>query len=384
MNFTHSLITAAALLCTVHSLDAQTLTQSLSLRPGWNAVYLEVTPDANAVETVFQSLTNAGVLESVWRRRTETSSVQFVQFPAQLLPDAEDWLTWFPAAGNRAVLRSLHVVHGGHGLLIKLTSSASPQTLTITGRPVIQPHVWQKGQYSLTGFCVNPATPPTFASFFTGSTAHATSGVRKMDATTGQWVAIAANETITRGQAYMVFSSDFSTFQGPASVEVDDRGKLDFSEFLVERPITLRNSRAADSSFSLRVLASGGAGTAEGVALSVYNDWSGTQDTNGDGAADLPGWVPLSGTASSIPVRLNTTRTVRVGIRRQDMAGQGRHLPFASLLEITTPQGTCHQVGVRADGMPAPGDPSQYAGLWVGHAVVDRVQQVTQNANPTP
>jgi hypothetical protein len=384
MNFFRSLIITGALSCNAQTLPAQTLTQSVSLRAGWNAVFLEVTPDANSVEAVFQPLTVAGVLESVWRRRSETSSVQFVQDPAQLLPEAEDWLTWFPSAGNRGVLRSLHVVHGGHSLLIKLASSAAPQTLTLTGRPVIQPHVWQKGRNSLSGFYVSPSSPPTFASFFTGSAAHATSGVRKMDAVTGNWVPITVNETIARGQAYMVFSSDFSTFQGPTSVEVDDRGLLDFSEFLVERPITLRNSRNAGATFNLKVLGEGGAGKAGGVALSVYNDWSGTQDTNGDGAADLPGWVPLSGTVSSIPVGLNTTRTVRVGIRRQDMAGQGRQLSFASLLEITSALGTSHQIGVHADGMPAPGDPSRNAGLWVGHAVVDRVQQVTQAATSTP
>jgi hypothetical protein len=39
---------------------------------------------------------------------------------------------------------------------------------------------------------------------------------------------------------------------------------------------------------------------------------------------------------------------------------------------------------VHADGMPAPGDPSRNAGLWVGHAVVDRVQQVTQGGTSTP
>ena len=250
---------------------AQELTQTLVLRPGWNAVYLEVSPSSNGVDTVFKSLVDAGVLESVWRRRTETSSVQFVQNPSLQLADSEDWLTWFPAAGDRAVLKSLHVVHGGHSYLVKLSSIAPQQNFTITGRPVIQPHVWQKAQNSLTGFCVNPASPPTFSSFFTGSPAHSVSGVRKMDAASGQWLPIGVNETITRGQAYWVLSSDFSTFQGPTSVEVDDRGRLDFSEFMVERPITLRNARSVDTSFSLRMRASGGAGAAGGVGLSVDN-----------------------------------------------------------------------------------------------------------------
>ena len=66
------------------------------------------------------------------------------------------------------------------------------------------------------------------------------------------------------------------------------------------------------------------------------------------------------------------------------MVGQGRQVPFASLLELTTAFGTCHQVGVHADGMPTPGDPARFAGLWVGHAVVEKVQQVTASANPAP
>ena len=115
---------------------AQTYTQAVTLQPGWNAIYLEVSPEIKEIETVFAPLTASGMLESVWRRRTGTSSVQFVQNPSLLLADGDDWLTWFPVPGARTVLKSLHVVHGGHSYLIKL-----PSTITWGDLPGLVPEV---------------------------------------------------------------------------------------------------------------------------------------------------------------------------------------------------------------------------------------------------
>ena len=56
----------AALVCgfAIHSARGQTITQNITLQPGWNAVWLEVQPTANRTDTIFSNLPVA----SVWTR----------------------------------------------------------------------------------------------------------------------------------------------------------------------------------------------------------------------------------------------------------------------------------------------------------------------------
>ena len=65
---------------------AQWVTQSITLNPGWNAVFLEVQPANPDCDAVF-----AGIpVESVWAWNRRYSSVQFIQDAAQLVPGQPD------------------------------------------------------------------------------------------------------------------------------------------------------------------------------------------------------------------------------------------------------------------------------------------------------
>src|SRR5437667_214500 len=76
-----------ALGCGSPAAFAQWVTQTITLNPGWNAVYLEVQPANSDCDAVF-----AGIpVESVWAWNRRFSSVQFIQDANQLVPGQPDY-----------------------------------------------------------------------------------------------------------------------------------------------------------------------------------------------------------------------------------------------------------------------------------------------------
>jgi hypothetical protein len=61
------------------SASAQTHTQSFTLQPGWNAVYVEVEPADNSTDALFAGLPVA----SVWTPAERASSADFIQDPSE-------------------------------------------------------------------------------------------------------------------------------------------------------------------------------------------------------------------------------------------------------------------------------------------------------------
>ena len=99
----------------------QWTTQSITLNPGWNAVYLEVQQAVEDCDAVF-----AGVpIESVWTWNRRFSSVQFIQDASQLIPGQPDWLVHLPPDHSARATRNLFAMQGARSYLIKLKSGAS-------------------------------------------------------------------------------------------------------------------------------------------------------------------------------------------------------------------------------------------------------------------
>lgn len=350
------------------SLSAEWAQQSIVLRPGWNAVWLEVTPEPNTIEEVFGDMP----VKSVWRFLSEKAIARYVDDATQLRPDPERWLTWLPGQSQGSVLRSLHTLHGGTAYLIEL-GGASEVLWTMAGRPILKEFSWISASYSLTGFNVDPAAPMTFAQFFAGSAAHQNQDIRRMRPD-GSWTSIAPGATIRRGEAYWVFCGGLSSFQGPARVLADQQGRLDFGSTVVEHTIILANHTAADANFTLALLpASPPPGRPSGgaVLLSLWRD---------DGI-DRLGWEPLEGNKSLV-VRAQTKKEVRLSIRRSEMRAQGGAGPFHSILQVKG-LGASSRIGIVAEGWArgvaraasAGGSGSHWAGLWVGHCVLNQVNE---------
>src|SRR4051794_41060286 len=67
--------------------QAQWVTQTITLRLGWNAVYLEIEPAPAGCDSIFAK----APLESVWAWNRKFSPVQFIQDTDQLVASRPDW-----------------------------------------------------------------------------------------------------------------------------------------------------------------------------------------------------------------------------------------------------------------------------------------------------
>src|SRR5262245_15642657 len=158
---------ALGLLVLVACAPAQTITQTITLQPGWNAVWLEVQPANNSAAAVFSNLPVA----SVWSPAERVSSVDFVQNPWEATFNESGWLVWLPQWRTESFLNNLFAVFANHAYLVRCTNAA-PVVWNITGRPALRQPEWAPDAFNLRGAPVDPATPPTFLNFFRHSGAH--------------------------------------------------------------------------------------------------------------------------------------------------------------------------------------------------------------------
>src|SRR5579859_1979590 len=95
--------------------SAQNYTQSMTLFPGWNAVFLEVTPSDPTVASVFSN----SAIDSVWEARTRVSTVQFIQNQNEVVFNRAGWSVYIPINRIESVNNDLFAVAANHSYLVK-------------------------------------------------------------------------------------------------------------------------------------------------------------------------------------------------------------------------------------------------------------------------
>lgn len=364
---------AALALLLVLPASAQAATQQVvTLQPGWNAIYLEVQPDQRDIATVFAGLPIA----SVWRWRPDVDGAQFVRDPGEGLENLAGWFAWFPQPRPDAFLTNLFQIEGGTAYLVRLEGTQARQ-VTITGRPLFRPRVWQPNAFALTGLPVSPANPPSFAEFFSPSTAHAGQPVYTLDPD-GHWrvVTSPSSEIIQPGRAYWIYTRGNSNYQGPMQVVLDQGEGLEFTAALQEITLVLRNFSGATGSFQLERV--GG----DTLPLLYKNEdpetgeiaWPELRDTL---TLDAPANTDIFLTLAVDRARFSASRMEQVFALKDEQGT--RVLLFAG--------GNTIQPFVAANkrkGLPK-AVAEGYAGLWVGEISVDKVSEAQQGGTtPTP
>lgn len=279
---------------------APTHTQTFSLHPGWNAIYLEVAPPVADPAVVF-----AGVpLMSVWTWNPKTTSAEFIQNPSEEAFTRAGWLGYFPP-GPFAALTNLFAIQANRAYLVRIGGAANVP-LTVSGRPSVRTTSWVANSLNLVGFHVDPASPPTFASFLASSSAHAGQAIYRLGLD-GIWAPLPASTPIQSGEAYWVFCFGTSSFTAPAWADLSLGDGLDYAQSVTEQTITIRNTAGA-ASVSLSLT---------GTAPLAY--WRISPVTNEPEWPALPSPLVLSVAAQdSTSVRLAAQRAALAG-----SAGEG-------------------------------------------------------------
>jgi hypothetical protein len=377
---------------------AQWHEQTITLNPGWNAVFLEVQPAPDDCDSVLADLP----VESVWAWNRRFSPVQFIQDPNQLVPGEPDWLTYLPPDHPGRALRNLFILQGARAYLIKLKDGAPQTNWTVIGQPVMRPIDWLPNSYNFVGFHVASSGSPTFQRFFSGSPAHAGQRILRLSAS-GQWnlIVTPAASVLRAGEAFWIFCQGASTYSGPIQIAMEQRDGLNYERSLTEQTLRIRNTSGASRSLTVRQLPSEPppdntfpvlAGT---VPLSYYEI---------DAANRQFGWIPFSDPLQNVNLQPGEEWVLRLEVNRARMAEftppQVHHgVLYQSLIEVSDNAGVRQLIAVSAEGLrtfppvvsgaalqgigpAADAVPDPRAGLWVGSAVIERVSQPARIGSP--
>ncbi len=346
---------------------AQSVTQTITLQPGWNAVYLEVQPSDHTANAVFGGLPVA----SVWTRAERLSSVDYIQTASEQTYNTASWLRWFHPSRPEAFLNNLFAVFANRAYLVKCTN-ATPVVWNVTGRPALSQPAWVSDSYTLRGIPVDATNPPSFLNFFRSSTAHYNAGLGQIQKiyrlnTSGQWTQVGQNDLTHSGEAYWIYTQGASDYVAPLMATVDLGDGLDFGVELGELNLKLGNKSTANRSAQVTEINASGPSA---ISYYQFNATAGAQ------------WPALSG-ALIQSLDAGAGWKARFAIRRQAFGSND----YASVLEIKDGAGTRLWIPVQAAGgvaeqLGGPGNEAKtHAGLWVGSATINAVSEA-HSANP--
>ena len=380
------LMVLAALGGSSMSATAQTLTQTFTLQPGWNAVWFEVKPANEAPGAVFNGLP----VESVWTYNTPASSAQFIQDPVEAEWNRSSWRVFVPTNRIESINNNLFALQANRAYLVKLGGTA-PALLTVTGRPSFHPPAWEPNAFNLRGLPVDPAHLPTFLDYFRPSAAHYDSAAGQLQQifrlnAAGHWVTVAPTDLLRPGEALWIYSKGASDYFGPLGLDLDFGDGLAYDSAVDEVRLRVSN-RSASPLVAALADVSGLANPA--LAYARQSATAGTE------------WITLP---ASLPVSLaaGESQTLRIAIRRTAFATP----TYATVLDLVSGTGfrahlpvtATKSVGggalagssasrARPAGLPRPAgaqeDAIALAGLWTGKAQIDSVSEVNSLTDKT-
>ncbi len=381
----------ALFLAASFSTSAQWATQTLSLRQGWTAVFLEVQPNPGDCDTIFAGKP----IESVWFWNNSFSTVQYIADPNSLLPGQPDWLAWLPPTSTNRLAANLFSLLGGRPYLIKATV---PTTLTVRGQPLIRSMDWRADSFNLAGFYVSSNSPPTFQSFFAPSPAHTGQPVFRLNAS-GAWAQVISpsSTSLSPGESFWVHCAGASSYPGFFKITFEQGRSLDYGRTLIEQTLRIKNTSSNTTAYTLKPIASGSPPDTSFPALAgpvPLSYW------RMDLASNLVGWVNLPAQLTSPSMAPGAEWALRLAVRRADMnpftlpAGYTDAL-YQTLLEVTDTLGSHALVPVSANGLRSyastsfsgPGrslSPDPHAGMWIGSVTLSNVNQAAVSAVPVP
>jgi hypothetical protein len=365
-------LTTLGCLAAVGDALAQWTTQTITLQPGWNAVFLEVQPQPPDCNSLFTNLP----VESVWGWNRRFSPVQFIQDASMLVPPQPDWLAWLSPTNPVAGAMNLFTIDGGKCYLIKLATNAPSVTWTVQGQPSLRQVQWLANSFNLVGFALDRTNPPTFQAFFSGSPAHNNNPVYRLGSN-GAWQQVAnpGATPMRSGEAFWIQCNGASVFQGPLALGVPQRTGLTYGQSLVEQTITIQNASSTPKTLVLTPLSSAEPPDPTFPALAgpvPLSYWKLDQANN------VAGWFPLDAGLIQSNLPPGQALQLRLEARRPDMGPYTNSSPalYQSLLEVRGLAGSSRWV------IPVSGAPAVHAGLWVGSVTLNQVSQPV-SANPS-
>ncbi len=348
---------------------AQWITQTISLRQGWNAVYLHV----DASYASINNLVGAGAAQTtpitqIWLWQPKVATAQFITSPQAPTAANSQWVNWNRAADSSSALQRLS---GNSACLVYATAA---YVWNLKGVPVLPNYLWTSSGLNFIGFPTPPSGAPNFADFL----APAPSLLQNLEiyqyvggelsAANPAQVFALRTTTVNRGQAYWMRSDDANNrYFGPFAITMGDSHDLRFGETRGTCGLRIKNVTSAALTVSLNLLASEsapGGGAIPSVppllirgALNPANlVYAYTNLTQGSGQT----WTLAPAG------QMGSEAEIVLGLNRYAMTGTPG-TTLAAILRLTD------SLSFSRLDLPVSATIASSAGLWVGSASVSQV-----------
>lgn len=368
---------ATLLLGTTITSQAQWQTESFVIKPGWNAVYLNVDASYQSLDNMVGSDTH-NPINQVWLWAPPATTLQFLTSPATPVAPSSQWLTW-GRIGTGITDSLLNLVPNNAYLVYSVASTN--YNWNVKGQPVVPAFSWTSSGLNFFGF----STPGTNAPMFDGFLALSpplqnaaqiftyTGG--ELSTTNPVQVFAFRNTPVTRGQSFWIRAQSVAnTYFGPFQVVAANPTGVAFGDSLSEYSLRLHNSTSTNLTINLRLLNS------EAPPVGQTNI-VGPPPILVRGALNLTNLL-FSSTALSIGTTQSWTLTAQgtagaditivLGLNRSALTNKAGNL-YAGILQFTD------SYGFSEFDVPVSGVTASTAGLWVGNASVSQVSSYLKN-----
>ena len=368
-----ALAALTVLLGSIRPADAQWQTQSVLVKPGWTAVYLNVDSTYQSLDQVVGSDPFNPIAE-IWLWKAPASTIQYLTTPSNPLTGSSDWAQWSrPGVGAASTFSALipnaaYLVH---------SIATTNYTWKIRGKPIAPSYTWTTTGLNFIGFPTPINNPPPFDTFLGFSPAFAGAAeiyqyiggdLRAVNPSLVIPLVLHATHVI-RGQAYWIRAgSVFNDYFGPFQVSLGGSGEVALGTAGGQYSVYLHNTTASNVVVCANLLPSETppagqppiAGTPPVLVRGNLNPTNLTYaytDLSTGGAAC---WTlkPKGQPGSDITVVLGVNRTAMTGAPGALYAGIMRFTDSFNLSQVDVP------VSAQA---------SSATGLWVGKASVTQV-----------
>jgi len=349
---------------------AQWVTQTVSLKAGWNAVYLHVDPSHETLQSLVMA-DGANPITEVWMWAPPASTVQFVTSPQEPLADSGQWRHWNRNTGEGSLARLVP----NAAYLVRVSADTATYSWSIKGKPVAPSYQWTTTGLNFIGFPTVLTGAPTWMDFIEPSAELQQAEVffyrgGETGAPNPAQLFAKRTETVNRGQAYWLRAgTKFNRYFAPFELEVTGGAGLPFGDSLSAQNFRLRNMTTNTLTVTLNLVASEAPPTGQAAITGVPP----LQLRGALNQTDL--------TYSYLELPVGTARTVTlgpagmpgsdaevvIGLDRGAMTGAEGSF-YAGVLRLTD------SMGFSRMEMPVTARVAATSGLWVGDAEINRVE----------
>lgn len=346
---------------------------SITLSPGWNAVYLPVAPRGTA-DDVFAdwpvfSVSAYNAQEFLSTRSTAGGVTGETVSPAPFLI----WLREAPASSTLSSLAA-------DSVLVCCNTGTTAYTVRVLGEPAAPRIAWHLSDgknetLNFVGVGLNAGVKVKASAYFSGCPALQGGGFYQLSGTKEGAYAVrplaglsaTASAFLTDGTVVLAAGAAVSDWSGPLYIQ--PRRGVDFGVDRTEDELTIRNDGTEEKEVELALLPS-----ADGEApLSLLARDAGTALVN-------PQWRPLTVQGAALAKKLATGETWRVSLALDRTVLSGSGAVLGALLRVRETAGTQMQAFVPVSAQDAKEASAWPSGLWAIDIELDKVTRFVTDA----